>query len=82
VCRPGILIYRVDADVDTGSGPITVYDSQRNSGGCTRSPNVQAELSDATFQPGQTFTDPKTGIVVTVVGTTPTGDYRVHVTRR
>ncbi|MGI5139386.1 MULTISPECIES: M6 family metalloprotease domain-containing protein [unclassified Streptomyces] len=82
VCRPGILIYRVDADVDTGSGPITVYDSQRNSGGCTRSPNVQAELSDATFQPGQTFTDPKTGIVVTVVGTTPTGDYRVRVTRR
>jgi M6 family metalloprotease-like protein len=82
VCRPGILVYRVDADIDTGSGPITVYDSQRNSGGCTRSPNVHAELSDAAFQPGQTFTDPKTGIVVTVVGTTSTGGYRVHVTRR
>ncbi|MER6125448.1 M6 family metalloprotease domain-containing protein [Streptomyces sp. NPDC001795] len=82
VCRPGILIYKVDADVDTGSGPITVYDSQRNSGGCTRSPNVQAELSDAPFAPGETFKDAKTGVVITVVGSDPSGNYRVHVTRR
>src|SRR5690606_39834084 len=45
VCRPGVLIYKVDANVDTGMGPITVYDSRRDSGGCTRSPNVHAELS-------------------------------------
>ena len=24
VCRPGVLIYQVDADVDTGQGPVTV----------------------------------------------------------
>ncbi|OIK01572.1 M6 family metalloprotease domain-containing protein [Streptomyces colonosanans] len=82
VCRPGILIYKVDADVDTGNGPITVYDSQRNSGGCTRSPNVQAELSDAPFAPGQTFKDPKRGIAITVTEADLSGDYRVHVTRR
>ncbi|MFC3572910.1 M6 family metalloprotease domain-containing protein [Streptomyces yaanensis] len=82
VCRPGILIYRVDSDVDTGNGPITVYDSQRNSGGCTRSPNVQAELSDAPFAPGETFKDAKTGIEISVVGTDPSGAYRVRVTRR
>ncbi|MET8407367.1 M6 family metalloprotease domain-containing protein [Streptomyces sp. NPDC005195] len=82
ICRPGILVYKVDADVDTGSGPITVYDSHRNSGGCTRSPNVHAELSDAPFAPGESFKDPKTGVTVAVTGTTPAGDYQVSVTRR
>nr|ABY81077.1 putative secreted protein [Streptomyces viridosporus] len=67
VCRPGILIYKVDADVDTGMGPITVYDSRRDSGGCTRSPNVHAELSDATFVPGESFVDRRAGIRVAVV---------------
>ncbi|MGW0825188.1 M6 family metalloprotease domain-containing protein [Streptomyces sp. NPDC002845] len=82
VCRPGILIYKVDATVDTGNGPIKVYDSQRDSGGCTRSPNVHAELSDATFIPGESFKDPRTGITITVAGADPAGHYRVHVTRR
>ncbi|AJE41140.1 M6 family metalloprotease domain-containing protein [Streptomyces nodosus] len=81
VCRPGILVYRVDANVDTGEGPINVVDSRRDSGGCTHSPNVQAELSDATFVPGETFTDPKSGVAVTVTGTTGSGNYRVRVTR-
>lgn len=81
VCRPGILIYKVDADVDTGNGPITVYDSQPGSSGCTRSPNVQAELSDAPFAPGETFKDPRAGVVITVEGTESSGDYRVRVTR-
>nr|WP_168509163.1 M6 family metalloprotease domain-containing protein [Streptomyces sp. S1D4-11]QIY96486.1 M6 family metalloprotease domain-containing protein [Streptomyces sp. S1D4-11] len=81
VCRPGILIYKVDASVDTGNGPITVYDSKRHSGGCTRSPNVHAELSDAPFVPGESFKDPKTGITISVTATDPNGDYRVSVTR-
>ncbi|MGQ4383038.1 M6 family metalloprotease domain-containing protein [Streptomyces sp. SAS_270] len=82
VCRPGILIYKVDANVDTGNGPISVYDSRRDSGGCTRSPNVHAELSDATFEPGESFKDPRSGITITVAGADPSGDYRVRVTRR
>jgi M6 family metalloprotease-like protein len=81
VCRPGILVYKVDATVDTGSGPITVYDSQRDSGGCTRSPNVHAELSDATFAPGETFRDPRSGITVKVTGADLHGKYRVRVSR-
>ncbi|MEU7334935.1 MULTISPECIES: M6 family metalloprotease domain-containing protein [unclassified Streptomyces] len=81
VCRPGILVYKVDAGVDTGSGPITVYDSHENSGGCTRSPNVHAELSDATFTPGESFKDPRTGVTVAVTGTDSAGDYQVSVTR-
>jgi M6 family metalloprotease-like protein len=81
VCRPGILVYKVDADVDTGRGPITVYDAHPDSGGCTLSPNVHAELSDATFAPGEAFEDPKNGVTITVEGTEPSGDYRVRVTR-
>ncbi|MGW3912888.1 M6 family metalloprotease domain-containing protein [Streptomyces sp. NPDC005070] len=82
VCRPGILIYKVAADVDTGNGPITVYDSRRNSGGCTRSPNVQAELSDAPFTPGETFKAPHAGLTVQVASADTAGKYRVYVTRR
>ncbi|WP_309058671.1 M6 family metalloprotease domain-containing protein [Streptomyces sp.] len=86
VCRPGVLIYKVDADVDTGMGPITVYDSRRDSGGCTRSPNVHAELSDATFTPGESFVDRRAGIRVTVVAADTDGKgeekYRVRVTRK
>ncbi|MBO4259887.1 M6 family metalloprotease domain-containing protein [Streptomyces griseorubiginosus] len=82
VCRAGVLVYRVDADVDTGMGPVTVYDSHRNSGGCTRSPNVNAELSDAPFTPGEVFRDPRRGIRIAVTGVDGTGAYRVLVSRR
>ncbi|MFD7710302.1 M6 family metalloprotease domain-containing protein [Streptomyces sp. NPDC059786] len=82
VCRPGILVYKVDADVDTGNGPVNVFDSQRHSGGCTRSPNVHAELSDAPFRPGESFRDPKTGVRVRIASADLAGNYRVRVTRR
>ncbi|MFE6158600.1 M6 family metalloprotease domain-containing protein [Streptomyces sp. NPDC056486] len=81
ICKPGVLIYRVDAEVDTGRGPISVADSTKDSGGCTRQPNVHAELSDATYEPGQTFTDKKTGVRITVSDVDAEGRYRVHVTR-
>ncbi|WP_320777137.1 M6 family metalloprotease domain-containing protein [Streptomyces sp. CRN 30] len=82
VCRPGILVYKVDATVDTGDGPVRVFDSRRDSGGCTRSPNVHAELSDATFVPGETFEDRRAGIAIAVAATDAAGDHRVRVTRR
>lgn len=81
ICKSGVLIYKVDATVDTGRGPITVIDSTKDSGGCTRSPNVHAELSDATFSPGQYFKDLRTGIRITVAGTDATGNHQVYVTR-
>ncbi|MFR0353148.1 M6 family metalloprotease domain-containing protein [Streptomyces sediminimaris] len=82
VCRPGVLIYRVDSGVDTGMGPVRVFDSRRDSGGCTRSPNVQAELSDAPFTPGETFEDRRRGIRITVERGDRPGNYRVRVVRR
>ncbi|MET8830646.1 M6 family metalloprotease domain-containing protein [Streptomyces sp. NPDC004610] len=81
VCRSGVLIYKVDADIDTGQGPVRVYDSRRDSGGCTRSPNVHAELSDAPFVPGETFEDPGNGITIAVTSADPEGTYAVRVTR-
>ncbi|MEV0735510.1 M6 family metalloprotease domain-containing protein [Streptomyces sp. NPDC050549] len=81
VCRPGVLIYKVEADVDTGMGPVKVYDAHRDSGGCTRSPNVHAELSDAPFTAGETFDDPRRGVRVAVTGADAAGNYRVTVTR-
>ncbi|MFJ7271862.1 M6 family metalloprotease domain-containing protein [Streptomyces sp. NPDC099050] len=81
VCKPGVLVYKVDSDVDTGRGPVTVSDSTGASGGCTRRSNVHAELSDAPFRPGETFTDEKSGISVSVVGELRNGSYQVRVTR-
>ncbi|WP_327355452.1 M6 family metalloprotease domain-containing protein [Streptomyces sp. NBC_01304] len=81
VCKPGVLIYRVDADVDTGHGPVTVSDSRRDSGGCTRRPNVHAELSDAPYAPGETFVDEDAGVQIKVASAALDGTYRVLVSR-
>ncbi|MGW6458549.1 M6 family metalloprotease domain-containing protein [Streptomyces sp. NPDC055078] len=80
VCRPGVLIYRVEAGIDTGQGPVTVSDSERDSGGCTRRPNVHAELSDAPYRPGESFTDRKHGVRISVVHEAD-GAHKVRVTR-
>ncbi|MFI1397499.1 M6 family metalloprotease domain-containing protein [Streptomyces sp. NPDC020681] len=81
VCEPGVLIYRVKSDVDTGQGPVTISDSKRDSGGCTRRPNVHAELSDATYRPGQAFVDKQNGVRISVIREDKGGGYRVRVTR-
>lgn len=80
VCRPGILVYKVDATVDTGRGPVRVQDSHPHSGGCTRSPNVHAELSDAPYTTGEEFRDLRKGVRVRVESVDEAGDYRVAVT--
>ncbi|MFC9424656.1 M6 family metalloprotease domain-containing protein [Streptomyces sp. NPDC056987] len=81
VCEPGVLVYRVDAGVDTGRGPVTIADSRENSGGCTRRPNVHAELSDAPYRPGQSFEDRDNGILISVLSEEPNEHFKVRVTR-
>ncbi|MER5894625.1 M6 family metalloprotease domain-containing protein [Streptomyces sp. NPDC001876] len=81
VCRPGVLIYRVSSDVDTGQGPVSVADSTEDSGGCTRRPNVHAELSDAPFEPGEVFTDRSNGIRISVLAKDADENYEVRITR-
>lgn len=67
--------------VDTGQGPVTVSDSSRDSGGCTRRPNVHSELSDAPYQPGESFVDEKNGIRISVIRADSGGVHKVRVTR-
>ena len=81
ICEPGVLVYRVKSDIDTGQGPVTVADSRQDSGGCTRRPNVHAELSDATYQPGQSFVDKKNGVRISVIREDRGEAYKVRVTR-
>ncbi len=42
---------------------------------------MHAELSDAPFRPGETFTDDKAGISISVVGELRDGSYQIRVTR-
>lgn len=83
VCRPGVLVSRVDAAVPTGEGPVRVVDATPNSGGCQPEPHPQVspELTDATFQPGDSFHDEETGVRVEVLGTDHEDRHRVRVTR-
>ncbi|GGN56091.1 M6 family metalloprotease domain-containing protein [Streptomyces kronopolitis] len=81
VCRPGVLIYRVATHVPSGRGPLRIVDATPHSGGCYRDNKyVDPELTDATFGPGETFTDRTSGAAVTVLTENPDGTYRVRVT--
>lgn len=81
VCRPGILLYRVATDVPSGRGPMRIVDATPDSGGCYQDNKyVDPELTDATFLPGDTYTDRRSGAAVTVLTENPDGTYRVRVT--
>ncbi|MCK7627454.1 M6 family metalloprotease domain-containing protein, partial [Streptomyces sp. RS10V-4] len=81
VCRPGILVYHVATDVPSGRAPIRVVDGTPHSRGCYGDARyVDPDLTDATFRPGETFTDRTTGVTVTVLTENPDGTYRVRIT--
>ncbi|MEV5483800.1 MULTISPECIES: M6 family metalloprotease domain-containing protein [Streptomyces] len=81
VCQPGVLIYRVATRVASGRGPLRIVDATPHSGGCYRDNKyVDPELTDATFGPGETFTDRTSGAAVTVLTENSDGTYRVRVT--
>ncbi|WP_435884216.1 M6 family metalloprotease domain-containing protein [Streptomyces xiamenensis] len=83
VCRPGVLISRVDAAVPTGQGPVRVEDATPGSPGCQAlpDPQVTAELTDAPFVPGETFTDEDARLRIEVLAAHPDGSHQVRVTR-
>ncbi|AOP45370.1 M6 family metalloprotease domain-containing protein [Streptomyces lydicus] len=81
VCRPGILLYHVATDIPSGGGPLRIVDGTPHSGGCFQASRyVDPELTDATFRPGQSYTDPASGASVTVLTENPDGTYRIRVT--
>ncbi|MQS10760.1 M6 family metalloprotease domain-containing protein [Streptomyces kaniharaensis] len=62
-CSTGVLVYRVDTAAPTGSGPVRVVNgnpADTPPAGCT-------PLDMAAFRPGQSFTDPATGVRIDVV---------------
>lgn len=83
LCRPGVLISRVDTRVATGRGPVRVVDATPGSDGCRRVPHAQVTsgLTDAPFRPGQVFHDERTGVRVAVLEADRDGRHRIRVTR-
>ncbi|MCB5910179.1 M6 family metalloprotease domain-containing protein [Streptomyces pinistramenti] len=80
LCRPGVLVYRVATDVASGGGPLRVVDATPHSGGClTGNRYVHAELTDAAFRPGATYTDPRSHAAVSVLARNPDGTYRIRI---
>lgn len=62
-CSTGVLIYKVDSAAETGEGPVSVVNADPSGTpptGCT-------PLDLAAHAPGRTFTDPDTGVRITVV---------------
>ncbi|MER6048098.1 M6 family metalloprotease domain-containing protein [Streptomyces sp. BHT-5-2] len=81
VCRPGVLVYHVATNVPSGRAPIRVIDGTPHSDGCyTDDRYVDADLTDATFRPGETYTDHISGVSVTVLTENADGTYRVRTT--
>ncbi|MFJ2581447.1 M6 family metalloprotease domain-containing protein [Kitasatospora aureofaciens] len=61
-CSTGVLIYRVDTSVQTGYGPIRVINGNPDA----TPPEGCRPLDMAAYQPGQSFTDPATGVRIDV----------------
>lgn len=67
--RPGVLVTVVDSEVGTGEGPVRV--APRDG---TAFPVTTEEFANATLLPGERYTDPGTGVTVTVLESTGGSD--------
>lgn len=69
-CSTGVLIYKVDSSAQTGYGPMQVVNGNPEA---TPPPGCQP-LDMAAFRPGQSFTDPTTGVRIDVENSSPLHD--------
>ncbi|WP_031068139.1 M6 family metalloprotease domain-containing protein [Streptomyces sp. NRRL WC-3742] len=76
-CSTGVLIYKVDTSTQTGNGPVQVVDGNP---GATP-PNGCTGLDMAAYRPGQSFTDPSTGVKIDVLRRGPLSD-TVRITKQ
>jgi len=61
-CSTGVLIYKVDTSTQTGNGPLQVI----NGNPTATPPTGCTPLDMAAYHPGQSFTDPATGVRIDV----------------
>ena len=71
ICKPGVVIYKVDSSTPTGSGPIQV---QNSSPGVPVPAGCNEAVDGGAYRSGQTFTDNAAKLTITVTGSGPLGD--------
>lgn len=69
-CSVGVLIYKVNSATPTGEGPVRVM----NGNPTATPPTGCTGLDLAPYRPGQTFTDPDSGVRIDVLASDGTGD--------
>jgi M6 family metalloprotease-like protein len=77
-CTEGVLLYRVQAETESGDGPIEVVDTHPDTGACWGE-SVYPPLADAPLGVGETFTVPGERTRVEVVDRTPAGAWTVKI---
>ncbi len=78
VCSEGVLIYRIDNLKGNGAGAVRVVDA--NPGTATGTSGCKAEVWDAPYADGETFSDAASGIEISV-DSTGDGEADIHVSR-
>ncbi|GAA3838949.1 M6 family metalloprotease domain-containing protein [Streptomyces chiangmaiensis] len=83
VCLPGVLVYRVHSETESGSGPIEVLDAHPRSEACQGN-SVYPALADAPVSVGESFTVAAGAVKVgvEVEDRTATGAWTVKITRK
>ncbi|MBL1099244.1 M6 family metalloprotease domain-containing protein [Streptomyces coffeae] len=69
-CSTGVLIYKVDSATPTGDGPVRIINANPD----TTPPSGCGPLDMAALAPGQSFTDPATGVQIAVGTGDSSGD--------
>jgi len=69
-CSVGVLIYRIDSAAPTGDGPVRIM----NGNPVATPPTGCTSLDMGAYAPGQSFTDPDTGVRIDVLSGGPAGD--------
>lgn len=78
-CRPGVLVYRVRNETESGGGPVEVIDAHPHTEACWEE-SVYPPLADAPVGLGESFTVPEEGVRVDVEGRTVSGAWTVRIT--
>ncbi|MFI7097127.1 M6 family metalloprotease domain-containing protein [Streptomyces lydicus] len=80
LCTEGVLVYRVQSDTPSGSGPVHVLDGHPDTSACWGT-SVYPPLADAPLGVGESMDDAKDGVRIQVAGRSSDGDWAVKVGR-